>query len=310
MGDRHWMLSNSHVDVWIELLHTLGLDPAPVLISSLCADFEGDQWTFARVAAADLWSSYGIVVDDLMVWRPLLAHIVEQLDRGNVVLVEVDEFHLPNTIGQSYQNAHVKTQIAITGYDRNAHRLRYLHAAVGHEVEGEDLDALLTAGIGIAQLPPFARIVKLDRLIPRSSSERGIVGIALARFHGTRFPSRNPIRAFADGLRSHGAWLTGGDADLYQRWAFANLQQCGASFELGADVTAWLASHGEPVGQAVPHLRDIALGAKTLHQKLARVPMAGRMPDVSQTLDEMAGAWDNAMTTLQPRYGAPALSTR
>jgi Domain of unknown function (DUF1839) len=301
-GDRAWHGVNAHVDVWVELLHVLGLEPAPVLLSCLCADFEGDQWTFSKVAAADAWTCYGIVVDDLLVWRPLLAHIVEQLDRGNVVLVEVDAFHLPDTVGTLYQREHVKTVIAVTGYDRHAHRLRYLHGAVGHELHGDDLDAMLTAGIGSAQLPPFAQIIKLDRLIPRSASERVTLGVALARYHCTKLPVKNPVRAFADGLRAHGAWLAGGDAELYRRWAFATLQQCGATFEISADVTAWLAANGEPVGAAVSHLRDIAYGAKSLHTKLARVPISGRMPDVSLTLDQMADSWDFAMTTLQPRY--------
>ncbi len=301
-GERVWSTTNSQLDVWIELLHTLNLDPAPVLLPTLCADFEGDQWTHSTVAPADLWACYGIAVDEMFVWRPLLAHFVEQLDRGNAVLVEVDEFHLPDMVGSSYQRAHCKTVIAVTGYDRNAHRLRYLHGAGGAEVDGDDLDALITAGIGSAQLAPTARIVKLDRLAPRTDAERAVLGVALARFHATRLPVRNPVRAFADALRAHGAWLAGGDAEHYQKWAFATLQQCGAAFELSADVCAWLAKHGEPVEGAVAPLRAVSQSARVLHQRLVRVSQSGRMPDVSATTDDMARAWDDAMAILRPRY--------
>lgn len=303
-GARVWSTTNSHLDVWIELLHALGLEPAAALTSTLCADFNGDQWTFTSICRADLWACYGISVEDLIVWRPLLAHVVEQMDRGNAVLVEVDAFHLPDMVGSSYQREHAKTLIAITGYDRHAHRLRYLHGAAAAEVGGEDLDALVTAGIGGAQLPPHAQIVKLDRLTQRTAAEYAQLGVSLARFHGTRIPARNPVRAFGEALRAHGAWLAGGDAEHYQRWAFATLHQCGSSFELGADVCAWLAANGEPVASAEQHLRVLAESARSLHQRLVRVSQSGRMPDVSGTLDEMAQSWDDAMAILKPRYAS------
>jgi Domain of unknown function (DUF1839) len=302
-GERVWSTTNSHLDVWIELLHTLDLEPAPVLLPTICADFEGDQWTLTRVAPADLWACYGIVIEELLIWRPLLAHLVEQLDRGNAVLIEVDAFHLPDMIGSSYQREHAKTIIAVTGYDRHAHRIRYIHGSVGADVGGEDLDALLSAGIGSAQLPPHAQVIKLDRLVARTGAERAQIGVALARFHATRLPARNPVRGFADALRAHGAWLAGGDADHYQRWAFATLQQCGAAFEVGADVCSWLAYHGEPVAPAVAPLRLVSHAARALHQRLVRVSQSGRMPDVGHTVDDMTRAWDDAMTVLRPLYG-------
>jgi hypothetical protein len=303
-SERVWSTTNSHLDVWIELLNTLDLDPKPLLLPTLCASFEGDQWTHARITPADLWSCYGIVVEELFVWRQLLAHFVEQLDRGNAILVEVDAFHLPDMVGGSYQREHAKTLIAVTGYDRHSHRLRYLHGAAGAEVGGDDLDALITAGIGSAQLAPFAQIVKLDRLVPRTEADLVHLGVALARFHATRLPQHNPVKEFGDALRQHGAWLSGGDAEQYQRWAFATLQQCGASFEIAADVCAWLSAHGEPVSDAVAPMRLLATSARVLHQRLVRVSQSGRMPNVSQTVEEMSRAWDEAMAVIRPLYAA------
>lgn len=299
---RQWPSANDRLDAWIETLHALGADPAPVLMPAFAADFEGDQWTSVAVSPQDLWSCYGIGVDDMTVWRPLLAHVVAQLDRGNAVMVEVDAFHLPASPA-CYQRAHQKTVIVATGYERHTHRLRYLSGSGGAFVGGEDLDALLTAGIGSAQLAPSVQIVKLDRLTLRTPADRAVLAIALARMHGTRMPTRNPFRAFSDALREHGAWLSGGDDEHFRKWAQATLQQCGAAFELSAHVTAWLETHGEAVGAAVPHLHAIAHGARTLQVKLSRAPQAGRMPDVSATLAECAHAWDDAMTILRPRYG-------
>ena len=303
-GERIWSTTNAHLDVWIELLHALELDPAAVLMPTLCVDFNGDQWSFTSICPSDLWACYGIAVEDLIVWRPLLAHLVEQLDRGNAVLVEVDAFHLPDMMGSSYQREHAKTLIAVTGYDRHAHRMRYLHGSAGATVGGGDLDALMTAGIGGAQLPPHAQIVKLDRIAHRTVSERAQVGVALARFHATRIPAANPVRAFGEALRAHGAWLAGGDAEHYQRWAFATLHQCGSSFELGADVCDWLGTHDEAVGDAARHLRLLAHSARGLHQRLVRVSQSGRMPDVTLTVEEMARSWDDTMAILKPLYAS------
>jgi hypothetical protein len=303
-GPRVWSSANSQLDVWISLLHTLRLDPAPCLTPAWCADFEGDQWTLFRMLETDLWATYGVSVRELHIWRPLLAHLVEQLDRGHAVLVDVDAFHLPDLLASSYQREHTKVTIAVTGYDRHAHRLRYLNGGVEASADGDDLDAMLTAGIGSAQLPPVVQLVRLDRMTPRTSDDCAVIAKALASLHGTRIPARNPVRAFGDAMRTHGAWLAGGDTELYQRWAFATLQQCGASFELAGDVCDWLTTHGEPLTDAAEQFRRISRTGRELHQRLARAPQSGRMPDIAASIDEMAVAWDAAMADVRPRYGA------
>jgi hypothetical protein len=304
-SDRVWPETNCYLDVWIELLHSLRLDPTPALLPALGVAFEGDQWTFVKVSHPDLWALYGIAVDELLVWRPILAHATEQLSRGNVILVEADSFHLPDTAGVSYQLEHAKSTIAITGYDAAASRMHYLHGVGGYVLEGSNLSGVLDTGIGAASLPPFAELVRLDRVQTRSVNELARVARALAHLHGTRLPTENPVLAFASALQAHAVWLQDGGVDHYHKWAFATLRQCGASFELAATAVHWLATHAdEPVADAVPHLMRISTGAKTLQFKLARVPVSGRMPDVGPLLTEMADAWDAAMVILQPRYGA------
>ncbi len=46
--DRAWVEKNCYIDIWIEVLHALGLDPLPVLPFTLTIDFETDQWTFFK----------------------------------------------------------------------------------------------------------------------------------------------------------------------------------------------------------------------------------------------------------------------
>ena len=69
-------------DLWIELLHALGLDPVAALPFTLAIDFEGDQWTFFKFPLADLYDLYGLDVQELAIWRPLVDHVEEQVDAG------------------------------------------------------------------------------------------------------------------------------------------------------------------------------------------------------------------------------------
>src|SRR4051795_7634725 len=108
-ADRHWAETNCYVDVWVELLHALGFEPIAALPFTLAIDFEGDQWTFFKFALADLHELYGLDVQELAIWRPLVAHIEEQVTLGRPVLVELDSFHLPDTAGSAYRIAHVKS---------------------------------------------------------------------------------------------------------------------------------------------------------------------------------------------------------
>src|SRR6185312_4334966 len=50
--ERIWLETNCYVDLWIELLHTLKLDPVASMAFTLAMDFEGDQWTFFKQPAA------------------------------------------------------------------------------------------------------------------------------------------------------------------------------------------------------------------------------------------------------------------
>ena len=72
-------------------------------------------------------------------WRPLLAHIEEQLALRRPAIVEVDAFYLPDTAGTSYHTEHVKTSIAVQALDASARRLGYFHNAGYYELDGDGL---------------------------------------------------------------------------------------------------------------------------------------------------------------------------
>src|SRR5438105_3304465 len=76
-----WPETNCYVDMWIEVLHALRLDPAAMLSFTFLADFEGDQWTFLKPSADCLSMLYGIEVQELDIWDSLSKQVFEQLSR-------------------------------------------------------------------------------------------------------------------------------------------------------------------------------------------------------------------------------------
>ena len=65
--------------LWIELLHTCGVEPLAAMPFTLTVDLEGDQWTFFKFPLADLDALYGIEVFELNIWDSLLGHVRQQL---------------------------------------------------------------------------------------------------------------------------------------------------------------------------------------------------------------------------------------
>jgi hypothetical protein len=51
-------------------------------------------------------------VQELAIWKPLAAHIEEQVARGRPVLVELDYYFLPDTAGTAYRRLHWKSTAA------------------------------------------------------------------------------------------------------------------------------------------------------------------------------------------------------
>ena len=93
---------------------------------TLAIDFEGDQWTFFKPPHGDLCDLYGLDVQELAIWRPLVEHVEEQVERGRPVLVELDSYYLPDTAGTAYRIEHVKTDRRRERDRRRARRMALL----------------------------------------------------------------------------------------------------------------------------------------------------------------------------------------
>lgn len=299
---RTWTETNCYVDLWVELLHALGHEPAAALAFTLAIDFEGDQWTFFKFPHADLHALYGLDVQELAIWGPLAGHVEEQVGRGRPVLVEVDAYYLPDTAGTAYQREHWKTTVAVVEIDLGRRHLGYFHNQGYYHVAGEDFEHLLRQREAEDErmLAPYVEFVKIAGGRPRASLHDS--SIALLRSHLRRAPAENPFPRFRAQLEKDLDWLKEGDLDAFHKYSFATLRQYGACFELAQTFLQWLAPGGEGAMAApVAAFGALSQGAKVFQFQLARA-VSRRAPVDLAPIDAMAGHWDAGMGSLRARF--------
>lgn len=298
--DRVWTESNCYVDVWTEVLHANGFEPVACLPFTLGIDLEGDQWTFFKFPLADLYRLYGIEVIELNVWRNLLDHIEEQLGQGRPLIVETDAWFLPDTRGSSYRSEHVKTSIGIQMLDRRAGRLGYFHNAGYYELDGEDFEGTFHRNEGSAanRLPLYVEVAKLNARAPEAEALVP-ASFELLRQHLERRPADNPFVRYARRFVTDLAWLADQPLEVFHRYAFAGVRQCGAAFELAGIYLRWLEAQGRTgLRPAAGAFADIASAAKALQFKTARFVNTRKPFDPGPTLAEMAEQWELGMARL------------
>lgn len=312
---RAWPETNCYVDLWIEVLHALSLDPVACFAVTLSTDFEGDQWTFFKPSFADLYDLYGVDVQELTIWRSVLEHVREQVSRKRLVLVEVDSFHLPDLHATDYRKNHAKTTIAIESLDEANKRIGYFHNAAYAELGGEDFDALFVAGgadqgAGVPGLPPYTELVKVDRVVRRSREELVTRAQAILERELERRPRQNPLTAFRERFTADAEWLADRDLGAFHAYAFATIRQLGACFELAAEHLRWISREDAAHVAAATQLEAISTGAKALLFKVARMVNAKaaqrpvKKPSFDETIATMETAWAAGMETIAARYGA------
>lgn len=306
--NRKWSETNCYVDLWIEVMHGLGLDPMPSLAFTLALDFEGDQYTFYKFSLEELRDLYGIEVQELALWKPLIEHTVEQIAQGRVIIPEVDSFYLPDTNGVAYQIDHVKTSIAIQDIDIADKRLGYFHNRSYYELSGDDFDGVFRLAPGMTgpnTLPPYTEIAKLNSVQVLSDSQLTERAVALTRRYVSRRPSRNPIAAHRDRFPMDLEWMRSSTRpNLFHLYAFATFRQVGSCFEIASDYLRWLEQRtGAALSAAATEFDSISETAKTFQFKLARAVTLKRDVDFSGAFDSMVVSWDKAMADLVRLYG-------
>ncbi|MEO5492497.1 MAG: DUF1839 family protein [Sphingomonas sp.] len=292
--DRIWPEKNCYADLWIELLHAQGMDPHAMLPFVFALDFEGDQWTFFKPPLSDLRTLYGIDVQELTLWRPLLDHALEHVGAGKLLSVEVDSWWLPDTAGTDYREAHSKTTIVINDVDIATRRLGYFHNAGYFSLEGEDFAKIFWLDGEVPVLPPYAELIHIDRAVVRDPRAlRARSRRILAEQLDWR-PADNPAERFRARFAIDVPVLQKAGLPQYHKWAFAGVRQLGAASELAAEYLRWQWAGTAPA-EAVQAFERIANLAKTLTLKSARAVSSGRALDAGETFSELATAWQTAM---------------
>lgn len=308
---RAWPETNCHTDLFIELLHTLGREPAAALGMTLAQDFEGDQFTFFKIPNGDLDALFGLDLQELSIYRPLVDHLEEQVARGRIVLVEVDAHFLPDTQGVTYRTDHSKTTIAVNRFDRATSSLGYFHNAGYFEMEGADVEHLLGFGaVSTPVLPPYAEFVKV---VGPGLSGRALKEAALGRLaaHWARRPASNPVRAYRAALQRHLDWLATQPPCSFHPYAFNTARQFGANVALLGDHLAWLRGQGVAgLDDAVATCDAMANGMKTFQFLLARALARKKTEALAAALDETAALYDRLMAELAGALRFPVAETR
>jgi len=301
-ADRIWAETNCYTDLWIELLHAFKYEPIAALPFTLAIDFEGDQWTFFKIPFADIYELYGLDVQELAIWKPLIQHTEEQIGLGRPVLVEVDSFYLPDTHGTAYKTAHTKTTIGAVEIDVQAKHLGYFHNQGYYHLSDDDFTNLFRLEQhDPVYLPPYVEFVKVwDRA--KTKEETLQTSIQLLRKQLTLLPKTNPFKSFATRLASDVEWLIGEPMETFHQYSFVTLRQLGACYELSKTYLKWLEQNGEDgLSETIQHYDEISTGAKTIQFQLARSVSKKKALDLAP-IEKMGSAWQSATDTLLKLY--------
>ncbi|MFT3790705.1 MAG: DUF1839 family protein [Rudaea sp.] len=297
--ERVWVEKNCYVDIWIELVHAFGCEPLAMLAFVLAIDFEGDQWTFYKPPHDELRDLYGIDVQELNCWRPLIEHAAEHLGAGKLISTEADAWWLPDTHGTDYRSQHTKSTIVLNELDIDARRLGYFHNAGYFALEGEDFARTfnLDRAPDPAFMPLFAELVRVDRIERQPRADLVRQSRALLARHLARQPRDNPVERFAQRFQRDLPLLQERGLAYYHAWAFATVRQLGSAAELAALYLRWLDM--DRYDTAAEAYERISTGAKAFILKAARAVNAKRAFDAAPVFEEWAAQWQLASSALQ-----------
>jgi hypothetical protein len=293
-SERAYQETNCYADVLIELLHACGYEPMALFAHVVRMDFEGDQWTFFKPPPEDIELLFGIDVHEMQPYRPLPIQIAEQLELGRALIVELDSFYLPDTIGTSYRAAHVKSSVAVDAIDAEAQTLDYFHGPGMFSLQQEDYRGIfrLLHEVSDDVLPPYTEIVRFDSGARLEGDGLREASLTTLRRHLARRPADNPADRFGKALVRELPNLLAGDLEDYHAYAFATVRLAGSGFEALGSYVDWLfRSDGAAAAEAIAGFVDVC---KILSFRLAR----RREFDPQELIATLAAGWERTMATL------------
>ena len=300
-----WLEKNCYVDIWIEVLHALGVEPRAILPFTVAIDFEGDQWTFFKPPHDELRDLYGVDVQELNVWRPLIEHATEHLSAGRLISTEADAFWLPDTSGTDYRRQHTKSTIVLADIDVERQKLGYFHNAGYFMLEDEDFVQTFRVGFppDPTFMPLFAETVRFDRRVVRAPAELVSMSRALWQRHLARVPAANPVLRFRERFERDLPVMHERGLGFYHAWAFATTRQLGAAFELAGSNLNWMREHGQPgLDDTISAFDLISSTSKSFILKGARTVNSRKPFDGAAMFGELAAAWERGLDGLRRTF--------
>lgn len=300
--ERLWPEKNCYIDIWLELIHALKLEPRAILPFVVALDFEGDQWTFFKPPHGELYELYGLDTQELTVWKPLIEHAVEHLPAGRLISTEADSYWLPDTSGTDYRRNHVKSTIVMNAIDVESGTLDYFHNTGYYRLQGEDFRQLFRLDLAPDPtfLPLYAEFVRTERVRALPGAQLALASRRLLARHVERRPRHNPVRRFGERFEQELPRMQQQGLAHYHQWAFSNLRQLGAAFELAAIHLRWLAEEKAlQAGEVAARFENISATCKSLILKGARSVNSRKPLDLATPSQDMAAAWDMGMARLQ-----------
>lgn len=304
--ERVWLETNCYVDLWIELLHHYRCDPHAGLGFTVTQAFEGDQFTFPKFSLDDIARLYGLQAQELAIYDTVEAHVREQTRRGQMVVVEMDAYYLPDTRATTYRQTHTKTTIAIDAIDTEAKRITYFHNAGYFVLSGEDYDGVFRLMPGLASdvhaLFPYVEFVKRARapLEGEALVQRSLELLALRLADR---PQVNPVEQWRAAFPEHLRALLERDPAYYHLYTFNVMRQLGSNFELLAKYLGWLGKHGVEVPVEIQtSAQSLASEAMVMQFRLARARMRSRADACEDCFDSMQASYDKVIEPLAARF--------
>ena len=296
---RCWLETNCYIDLWIELLASLGEVPEAAFGHAVCQQFGEDQFTFSKMPIEDLRRLYGLLVRELSIYRTLEQHVALHVGRDQVVLMEVDAFYLPDLEATTYRRGHTKTTIAVDVIDTARREAGYFHNATRGVLAGEDYEGAFRLRPEFQSqpdiLPPYVEVVE-RQAAARDPGPLRAVAREVLRGHLSRRPDTNPFSTWRNAFDRHVDGLLAGTVS-FDDYAFHFPRLAGANFELFGSHAEWLAS--DALGEVATGCLRMAQTLKALQFRLARI-VARRRPDpCAVCFDELEADYERVIAGLR-----------
>jgi hypothetical protein len=276
-NDREWPQSNCSVDLWIEVLHHWGFDPVSAMAFTVALDYEGDQFTFYKIPPGDLESLYNVQLLELSVFDDLEQHVVEQVKRGRIVLVEQDGFYLPDTKGITYRAAHKKTTIGVNSIDPTNGTLTYFHNDIFGTLDGEDYQHVMYKA-DPPVLFPYTEFIKRHDMRTRSEVDYKRAALLLLQKHMIRMPQQSPVAAFRRAFAAHVHKL---NPVSFHEFAFNHFRMFGSNFEYLGSFLKWL------TGDHVQACTQLAKISKLMQFKTLRMVSREKFDPLDEQFNQL-----------------------